>query len=73
MSAQKSIHPNITAAQLVSGIPILAALGHAFGVFAINKEEQDALSDAVNWSFVLLGADAVIRTGRNIGHGIKNS
>lgn len=58
--------PDITPAQLVAGIPILATLLRAFGVYDLNKEEQDALSDATVWAMALLGADAAIRFGRNL-------
>jgi hypothetical protein len=59
--------PDITLAQIVAGIPVIAQLGHAFGLFDLDPEEQKALSDTVTWAYVLLGADAIIRVGRAIG------
>jgi hypothetical protein len=64
--------PNFTVAQLaalvVAGVPILAQILLAFGVYAISDDEQKALSDAVQWGGLvavgLFGGDAVIRHGR---------
>lgn len=58
--------PDITPAQIVSGIPIIAEAAHAFGVFDLSQAQQDSLSKLVIWSLALLGADAVIRLGRNL-------
>lgn len=60
--------PAITPAQIIAGIPIIAELLHSFGVFDLSQAQQDSLSKTVTWAFALLGADAVIRVGRNIGH-----
>lgn len=69
--------PDITPPQLVAmviaGIPILATLLRAFGVYDLSVEQQKALNDAVTWAAVfagaLIGGDAVLRTGRNIRKG----
>ena len=58
--------PDITPAQIVAGIPIIASLLRAFGVYDLSKEEQDALSDATTRAMALVGADALIRVGRNL-------
>jgi len=58
--------PDITRAQIIAGIPILASLLRAFGVYDLSKEEQDALSDATTWAMALIAGDAVIRFGRNL-------
>lgn len=63
--------PSITPAQIVSGIPIAAEFGHAFGLYTLSQPQQDSLSKLVIWSLALLGADALIRVGRAIGLGKK--
>jgi hypothetical protein len=66
MSARRPRRPDITPAQLVAGIPILATLLRAFGVYDLTIEQQNALEDTVTWAIALLGADAIIRFGRNL-------
>ena len=60
-------------AMIVAGIPILAELLRAFGVYDLSVEQQDALSNAVTWAGVLAGAliggDALLRVGRNLRKG----
>jgi hypothetical protein len=63
--------PDITPAQIVAGIPIIASLLRAFGVYDLSKEEQDALSDATTWAMALVGADALIRVGRNLAAKVR--
>lgn len=67
------ITPPQTVAAVVAGIPILAELFRAFGVYDLSIEQQDALSNAVTWAGVLAGAliggDALLRTGRNLRKG----
>lgn len=58
--------PDITPAQIVGIVPVLAALLSAFGVGDLNPEQKDALESAITYSLVLLGADAFIRIGRNV-------
>jgi len=73
----KGSMPDITppqiVAMLVGGIPICAELLRAFGVYDLNVEQQDALSNVVTWAGVLAGAliggDALLRTGRNLRSG----
>lgn len=65
--------PDVTPAQvagfLIGGIPVIANIGHAFGIFEISKEEQDALKQAAEWGVIggvgLFVADAHIRGKRN--------
>lgn len=59
--------PDITPAQIVAGIPILAEFGHAFGIYDLSQAQQDSLGKLVLWGIALLGADAAIRIGRAIG------
>lgn len=69
--------PDITPPQLVAmvvaGIPIIAELLRAFGVYDLSIQQQDALSNAVTWAGVLggalIGGDALLRTGRNLRKG----
>jgi hypothetical protein len=69
--------PDITPPQIagliVGGIPILAELLRAFGIYDIGIAQQEALSNAVTWASVLggalIGSDAILRTGRNIRRG----
>jgi hypothetical protein len=69
--------PDITppqgVAMVIAGIPILAELLRAFGIYDLDGDEQEALSNAVTWASVfasaLIGGDAVVRTGRNVRQG----
>jgi uncharacterized membrane protein len=61
--------PDITPAQIISGIPILATLLQAFGVYSATPEQVEALTSASTWALGLLGADAAIRIGRNYANG----
>ena len=69
--------PDITPPQFVAmgiaGIPILAELLRAFGVYDLSLEQQEALQNAVTWAGVvaaaLIGGDAILRTGRNARRG----
>jgi hypothetical protein len=58
---------------LVAGIPIIAQLLHAFGIYDLSIEAQEALQNVVTWAGVLgaslIGGDAVLRTGRNLRRG----
>jgi len=65
--------PDFTPAQLVAGVPIIANLLNAFGVYSLTVAQQGALEDTIKWSVALLGADALIRIGRAIGLGKNNS
>lgn len=64
--------PNITPAQIVGMIPLVAEFLHTFGVFTLSQAQQDSLSKLVLGAIGLFGADAVIRAGRNIAHGLKS-
>jgi hypothetical protein len=69
--------PDITPPQIVAmvaaGIPILAQLLHAFGIYDLTVEAQVALNNAVTWASVLagslIGGDALLRLGRNLRMG----
>lgn len=65
--------PSVTPAQivavLIAGIPIIANLLGAFDVYTVTTAQQHALSDATTWgglfAGLLVGGDALVRTGRN--------
>lgn len=58
--------PDITSAQLVGAIPILAKLLSAFGVYTLTASQTEALTLAVGGGAALFLADAVIRVGRSV-------
>jgi hypothetical protein len=60
--------PDITPAQIVGMIPLLAEFGHSFGLFTLSQPQQDSLSKLVVGAVGLFGADALIRLGRNLAH-----
>ena len=63
--------PDITPAQMIAGIPLVANFLATYGVWSPNPEQQGSLSDLLVWGFALLGADAAIRIGRNVRDGLK--
>jgi len=56
--------PDITKAQLVGSIPMIAKLLSAFGVYTLTAGQQEALTIAAGSGVALWLADAVIRHGR---------
>lgn len=60
--------PNITTAQIVGMIPLVAEFAHSFGIFSLSGPQQDSLSKLVTAGIALFGADAIIRLGRNLAH-----
>ena len=58
--------PDITPAQIIAGVPVVANLLAAFGVYSLSAGQQAALTDTLTWALALLGADALIRVGRNL-------
>ena len=73
MSNFFGLRPDVTPAQLVAvllaGVPIVASLLCAFGVYEQSKDQQQALRDAGQWgSIAALGlfvSDAGLRAARN--------
>ena len=65
--------PDLTPAQLVgalvAGVPVVATLLRAFGVYDVSPDQQEALQNTVTWGAVLGGAlfasDAGLRAARN--------
>lgn len=58
--------PDITPAQIIGLIPLVANAAHAFGVFSINEKQQESLEMLLLGGIALFGADAIIRFGRNL-------
>lgn len=58
--------PDITKAQVVAAIPILAEFGHAFGIYDLSAAQQNSLTHMVTYAVALIGGDAIIRFGRNL-------
>jgi len=56
--------PDLTPAQIVSGIPILAELLHSFGIYNLTQGQQDSLSKAATWALALIAGDTILRVGR---------
>jgi hypothetical protein len=59
--------PELTTAQIVGGIPVVAGLLHSFGVYTLTASQESSLSKAVTYAVGLIGADALIRLGRSVG------
>lgn len=59
--------PDLTPAQLLASLPTLAALGHVAGLYELSKEKRETLAHTIPWSLALIGADAFLRLGRNVG------
>lgn len=70
----RSIRPDLTPAQIVgvvvAGVPIIANLAQAFGVWTATPAELDALQQAGGFAIAAAGTlfvgDAAIRVGRNV-------
>src|SRR3954451_4442648 len=62
--------PAQMAAVLVAGVPAVATLLSAFGIYELSREQQDALAGVLTWSAVLagllIGSDATLRTARHV-------
>jgi hypothetical protein len=66
--------PDITPAQvvavLVAGVPAVATLLSAFGIYSLSTEQQDALAGVLSWAGVLagllIGGDVTLRSARNM-------
>jgi hypothetical protein len=59
--------PDITPAQAVASLPVLATLGHVVGLYELSKEKRETLEKTIPWTLVLIGADTFLRIGRNVG------
>lgn len=67
--SRPDITPAFAGGFLLAGVPIVANLLHVFGVFTVTVEQQNALTDAIQWGVVGGGAlaigDAGLRASRN--------
>lgn len=61
--------PDITKAQMVGAVPVIAKLLSAFGVYTLSGAQQEALTLALGSGAVLFVADAIIRHGRAVALG----
>lgn len=59
--------PDITKAQLVGIVPVVAKLAVAFGLFTLTGAQEEALTLALGSGAALMLADAGIRFGRSLG------
>lgn len=60
--------PDITPAQIIGLVPMVAEFAHSFGIFTLSGAQQASLSKLVVSGIGLFGADAIIRFGRNLAH-----
>lgn len=58
--------PDVTRAQLVGAVPIVAKLLAAFGIYTLTASQTEALTLAVGGGAALFVADAAIRVGRSL-------
>jgi hypothetical protein len=58
--------PDITKAQMIGAVPVIAKLLAAFHVYTLSADQQEALTLAVGGGVALWAADAVIRFGRSV-------
>lgn len=58
--------PDVTLAQKIAMVPIVAEFLHAWGVFTMSAAQQDSLQNVLYGAIALFGADAIIRFGRNL-------
>ncbi len=58
--------PDITKAQMVGAVPVVAKLLSAFGVYTLTGAQQEALELALGGGVALFVADAAIRVGRSL-------
>jgi hypothetical protein len=73
LSIFRGQRPDITPAQLagllVAGVPVLASLLRAFGVYELAAGQEEALRNAMTWACafagLLLASDAGLRAARN--------
>lgn len=58
--------PNITPAQWLGAVPVVANMLHAFGLFTLSEPQQESLEKTITYAIALVGGDALLRVGRNI-------
>lgn len=60
------VRPDLTAAQVVSAVPVAVALAATVGPWAPDAERRRLLGHAVVWSSAVVIADAILRVGRGL-------
>lgn len=66
MGVLRGDRPDLTPAQLAGGVPVLANLANAFGVFTLSAPQTDSLQMTILYGLALVGGDAAVRFGRNL-------
>jgi hypothetical protein len=61
--------PDITPAQIVGSVPVIAEFVHAFGIYTFSASQVTSLNHALLYGVALIGGDALIRVGRALGIG----
>ena len=61
--------PDITPAQIIGGIPVVAEGLHTFGIYTLSAAQQASLTKAVAYGLALVVGDAAVRIGRNVKDG----
>lgn len=57
--------PDLTLAQIVAGVPVLANFANAFGIFHLSAAQTDSLQETILYGLTLTVADAAVRVARN--------
>lgn len=64
MSIVSGRQPDVTPAQLISAVPVLAGLAAGIGAWEPTTEQARLVRGAMLWSAALVAADAFLRVGR---------
>jgi len=64
MSILSGRQPDITPAQLISAVPVIAGLAAGVGAWEPTAEQSRLVRGAILWSAALVAADAFLRVGR---------
>lgn len=63
--------PDITVAQLVAAVPVVANFLQAFGVYHLSGRQVTSLRDTLGFAMALIVGDGIIRHGRSVGNTSK--
>lgn len=66
MGILRGDRPDLTPAQIAGGVPVIANLANAFGIFHLSASQADSLQATILYGLVLVGGDAAVRVGRNL-------
>jgi hypothetical protein len=56
--------PDVTPAQMISAVPVIAGLAAGIGAWDPTEEQSRLVRGAMLWSAALVAADAILRVGR---------